>query len=418
MKDGKVSLITIQNGILILLLSTFYFTPAWSLQKVIIIYPLLLLWIVTANCNDRSWFGRSTPFFLLLFAFFILDFVRYTTTGDSSIMRSYLTHKLLLYMWPIFLLYYMEHIDQFRKIQKWLVMMLLISAVFTIIGNIQYPEASRLLASSGGANYAGVREMYRQRYIGGYDFIFGIVFLIVPTVVYAKQKRDIKYYILTAIFMVTILVGAYTIGIAIAFASLLLIFGNWDKVSKLVVASAGIICLLFIFYEPLLIGLAYVGETIGADILVKRAEQMLTNTYVSTYGEGNRLQLYTNAILNIFERPILGLLSGAQKSHGSGHSMLLEYFEYYGIFGFVYIIYIKKVMTLIRIKLQNMRVKIACTAWSCLALVFLAIDQFSAAYGGGNILLLVSHAVYYSRNKYAEIKGTSLCIPFLKERCA
>lgn len=399
---------TFLNSLFIILFSSLYiFTPANKYQRMIVLLFLFAMWFLTTIAIEPKWFWKTNVCISILFYVFMIaiDWILTEVTHSDFYFQQCITHKFWVYLWFVIFLFYINHIDLLKRVIPVMLILTFISAIITLVGNIQYPGASRLLAGTK-EYYVVEREFYKSMNIGGYDFIYSIVFLSFPIFMLVRYKiKPIKVYaLLLVIFVLTVFVSSYFIGILLVVSfGVCTIFlpKNLIRYSVLMLFFLGLIVL---FKNNLLQLLVDFGITIKSEILVKRANELITMSYISDYGEGNRLALYINGFLNFLDHPFLGNIGGLLKdSRPSGHSAILNYLEYYGCFSFVYYFFIKKVYLYTKKQFINTTLRNSYFIFYILFIGYMFVDVFDTAYGlGFTVFFLVPSLFLLLEDKQQE----------------
>ena len=354
------------------------FTPLYSYQQMIIILSIFCIWLVSSLVIDKHWVKMAINPLFLLCLIVLLDYILGTFHHDTTATLLGI-NKMPTFVWIIVLIFYTYHMKLVEELIPIIVILMIISAIYTIIGNIEYPSASRLLASTGDDYYTETRSLYRELNIGGYGYIYSLVFAILPLGLISKKSSFfIKIFYITSIvlFFITIVLGAYMIGILLVCTMLILLFVNPEKI-KITTIFTLFLCLFLLRFVFLDI-LVSVGEQYDITALSKHAEELLSGTYSAGDKYNSRIHIYYNAILNWLDSPICGQLFGHVSSEyrRAGHSQLLDFLEKYGLFAYVYVMFLKYlykfVMNGIRINLMKKYYKL----YYIVMIVFMFINRF------------------------------------------
>lgn len=394
MRRSNVYTILFNKMLIILLAAMMVFTPFYSLQRMYILITIFILWFITTLVIDRRWYWKKNVLFsiLILIIMIAMDAVLSDITRDSTYLNQCITHKIFIYLWYFIFLFYCNHCDLLKSIIPLIMLLILISAIFTLFGNIANPEASRLLAGTG-SYYSATREKYRQLYIGGYDLIYSLVFVLMPLLLIVRNNLKKSYIALISliIFIVTVVVCSYFIGILLTATFILCVFIKPDKIGRYFMIMLIILLGVILAKNSILEFLVNIGNSIGSDILVKRANEMITMSYVSDYGEGNRIAIYHNAFLNYLDHPFLGTLQGTLENHRrSGHSALLVYLENYGLLSLIYYGFLFKIFKTTKKCYKNIMIHNSYKIYFILLLIFMFVDVFDTAYALGCVAFFVA----------------------------
>lgn len=380
---------------LLLLVSVFLFTPFDVFKKLIILGTLTLVWMISAYAINRKAMGQTIPLFIMLFFLLLLQWFYSGFPGEEDQFRRFFTQNIWTYIWGVLGVFYASNINAFKKSIPFIVIMISVSCIYTIIGNIAIPGASRMLAGSvieGSQTYSLIHSMN----IGGYDFIYALVFAVVPCTLWIKYR--LNKIVMSSLFLVlilsTLLVGSYFTSIILAIAALVLSLSNTRKISTSVIVSSFLILLVIAFGNTILQGLVDFGALIDSPMLQTRAQQMLDGTYQESYeltGDYSRWDRIVNAIHNIGQSPILGRMTSKHLDIlPSGHSELLGYFERYGIFGLMHILYFYTIYKKIHKCASTKEMKLLITVFFSLFFLFITLDTFDIANSTGCMVFLIA----------------------------
>lgn len=356
------------------------FTPLYSMQKMILLLGFWGLWFLTAIQIDPSFIKRTSALLLLIVAMLFMAGIASVMQGDSSVLNS-VVNAMPNLAWAIVGIFYVYNTDILRN-SKWILIVLIaVSSIYTLMGNLQYPEASRLLASTTDY-YSTTRELYRSINIGGYGFVYSLVFAVMPILLLIKNNSNHPILLLACVilFIATIAVSAYMTAIIIC--SLMLVFTliKNKKVMRILTALGLVVIVVLLFREQILSILVSLGEMTGADILVTRAQQLLTGSYFLDAGadQANRLTIFKNTILNWLDSPVVGNMFGADHLvyRRSGHSEMLGYLEKWGLFASVYFGFFRTTYVRTRTSLESENMRQNYRLYYLLLMLFITIDRF------------------------------------------
>ena len=228
-----------------------------------------------------------------------------------------------------------------NRIKKVMLVCILITCLTTMIGQILYPDASRLLAD----NETEAHRFYQVRNIGGYGFSYAIA-LSVPFLIrmFKIEKKPI-YIISTLIIGLTIALQKYVFAIIIylilLFASVLLLQNNKKLFFKRTFISLFFFLLIYLLIlrnEAFWKFALKIFE--NNEVLYQRIGD-LYHLFVSKRYSGDisyRSVLYSYSIDAFQANPLLGSLFGMKYEKLSGHSEVLDYLGGTGMFGMFFLI--------------------------------------------------------------------------------
>jgi len=203
-----------------------------------------------------------------------------------------------------------------------------VTCVTTLIGHVQYPMASRELAS-GTAIYD--TEKYLRANIGGYEFIYALT-LLIPIVLWqigkARGFGRIWYLAVLVLMIMCVYSSQYTLALICVAIAFLVVFIQKNKIVAVIVTACltlfwlanGLELLANIFY--------WASENVGTDYVRDRllqVAQLLSGRSVSTQTSDARIQHYINELKYFSQSPIFGnnFLTFHKKTV-SGHSLILD----------------------------------------------------------------------------------------------
>ena len=335
-------MIKIVNKIsVIFFMAIFLFTPFLFLEKVVILYVVFAIWFFTAILIDQSFFRECSNYFLYIVSFSILTF--FLSVSDPTVEFATFIHtSFFTYIWPIFFVFYSSRVKVLSRFLPLIYVLIVISCLFTIYGNIVLPGASRSLASTS-ADLARVRLQAKSLFVGGYGFVYAIALILSSLAALfrgSKRAKKLVMFFTAFLFVITLITASYFMSIIIGILALILSFSRSDNKFKFLFVALFLIVIIMLFEEPILQGLISIGESIDSEMLVKRAEQLLYGTYQEDYDFGNdfsRTERIINGMSNYLKSPVFGRIFGVPiGTLPSGHSELIGYFEKYGLFGFLY----------------------------------------------------------------------------------
>lgn len=372
-------LILVNQFLLCLLAALMIFTPFYKYQKMIFILLLFVLWFASALMIDVSFLNLSTTSICFLIGIVLLDlFLGILSHNPTDMLLG--INKMPTFIWGLIYLFYKDKIHFLDKPIKIILSMIAISAIFTLLGNLEFPGASRTLAGVQDY-YATDRALYRSMNIGGYGFVFSLVFLAMPVLlVFLKnKKKNIMWIFILVLIVITVFVASYFIGIVLMVVMISMCFINPKRLGRFFVLVGGFAAVVFIFSDVILDWLITLGKNIDSEILIKRAEQFLTGSYFDDLGnDNNRIQIYINSITNWLQRPIFGALQGEVIGlRRSGHSALLGYLETYGVFSIMYYIFYYYIYKNVKNSLLNPISKNYFFIYYICFLFFILIDGFN-----------------------------------------
>lgn len=379
------------------------FTPFVAFQRIVFLGGAFLFWLMTALSIEKRWFRSSYKYFYVILLWAVMfNFVhddRIINSSQSYFQRFY-SFSLWTYIWCVVYMFYRNHLKIAILPLKVILVMFFVSCLFTIRGNIIYPEASRLLAGAIGDD-TEFANVLKSLYIGGYGFIYGVIFLVMPTYLCFKDSviTNRKVMLLFLLVLVaTTLMGAFFTGLFLMASMMVLCLSNPKNLWKFLL-GIGVAGILFtIFFEQIMMFIIDIGHAVGSDTFARRAEQMLYGTYQSDYDAKNdlsRIERLYNASKNIMNSPFIGQLSSVhRRMYESGHSEFMGYFEKFGALGLTYVWFFKSFYEQCSRNLMNTGVRRYYFLYFIVVILFLFIDTFDIAYATGCVVFTIAPLMF------------------------
>lgn len=211
-----------------------------------------------------------------------------------------------------------------NRVYNFLLFTMVITMITTIVGNIMYPQASRVLAdiSRDFANH------YLRLNIGTYGFIYGLVIML--PFFWGKSKTNKKYLILIVLTFIVLLVSQYSIAMLVAtFISLSILFVPDGKLAKMIFFWL-MVCLIFSIVRPLLylslLDVKDIFDTIGLEMLSDRFDAVI-DLMINNDLSGSalvRYELYMKSWETFISKPIFGNVFTNTMNVLGGHSEILD----------------------------------------------------------------------------------------------
>ncbi len=319
--------------------------------------------------------GKIFNLFLLL-SVALLTCLRYLIAGKAAAIPMYMYGELQVTLYGLIVVSY-QCKSRELKLEKLFVFVLfnyVITGVTTLVGNINYPEASRILAtlSSTDAEYA----LYMLNNIAGFTFVYELV-LMTPLIVYMVKKNRINRLLGTAMLLlnaVIIINAEYTGALIMYIVSLFTFFagkltpkktvGMFALLASVTSLASNLLAELFLFFS----------EKLQSEVFSQRFEYiayMLTGEGAKDVTEhGNRMELYQESINSFFESRGFGTWS--QGGIG-GHSFILDTLAIYGFVGIIAIVIIYATIYQLCLKPYRHTDFYGYMVWSYLIAIILAV---------------------------------------------
>lgn len=219
-----------------------------------------------------------------------------------------------------------------------LVGVFIINAICTYYGNIRFPNASRLLASTKYSE--DYYETFQRFNIGGFDVIYSMTLSIpLAAISFKLLSRGKKVFpiLVTVLLVLAIKESQYTIALVCAVISLLL-FLIPIKTRSFFLVIPVVVSLFFIVFENIPSVLSAISSFSGGEAVNDRISD------ISNYLQGNqiddnsdvigRYEYYLLSVKGFLTYPIIGCISTGSNMVG-GHSFILDSLAKFGIFGII-----------------------------------------------------------------------------------
>lgn len=404
---SKRKLIEGLNLLSLITMISFFFIPYLSqYRRVIIYYPLVLVWITSAMKLDKTWLKKAYKSYFYLYILLLLSLVITLTSGSYTELSRFFFYTFMTFMWQFVFVFYRYN---FRLIENKIhvfIIMSLIGTISTLVGLINYPHASRDLAT-GAHMLVEEKLMYQQMGIGGYSFIYGLVFLIPALYVSVRRssrKIDKLFIILVLLLsVVTVILSSYSI--AIGLMIVMLIFAHFlsSKSKYRVVSIIWLILLLFftfLFRYSIIKFAANMASDFDLLLVSQRLNEIYNAMRYDQFLNLERSKLYINGMLNFFDRPFWGVDVSNDLLRKSGHSEIIYYFERYGFFGSSYLLFILNGFKQTRTVIKDNYLKNALLIFQIALFSFALLNRFDTAYSAGFVIFCLIPLMFMRLEKY------------------
>lgn len=311
----------------------------------------ILFLILDLLTTDKRYFGETI---LTIFGIIIINYLIYFGIWRANPSVELVSKMLMLFVFWMPILYIKPILNTSERttsfLLKLLVFLVLIESATTIVGNMLFPMASRILASPLDVDQ---NRFFQLANIGGYGFIYSLV-MSIPLIVYKqKNSKEIIFTILAIIVLATILVASYMTAMVF---TLVMAYLSYSITSKrglffgLLVAA-----FVFLFSDFLLNGLLDLSKSaLESDNYILSERFASIHEYItegSTSGDmGYRDELRNSSWDAFRESPITGNLFS--NFHFLGlHSEFIDMLGGIGIFGvlIIFVVFRSKLSYLIKL---------------------------------------------------------------------
>ena len=269
----------------------------------------------------------------VMFLVSVLEIVRYVVSGSAAAVPLYLYGELQVLLFGLAVLaYHTAGREHKKKYLFYLVVACyILTSVTTILGNIKYPQASRLLATTDNVHGA----LYTSQNIGSFTFVYELV-LITPLFIYMFKNKRINRLLalgLVALFGYTVIKTEYVTALLLFVLTVVLFFIPKPTNKKIFVMLAAF-AILFLVSKDYLAGLfGRIAQGLESETVAIRFQEIaafLGGRGATEAGNvGNRTELYRASLDTFFRSYGLGSWGGGI----GGHSFVLDTLGQYGIFG-------------------------------------------------------------------------------------
>lgn len=307
---------------------------------------LILLFYLGILIKNKKIFIKTILTTLIVFAFSIIQyFSQWADTGIGFAQKTYFSFIIWFPFIQMIFLTSEKNIKISKMITFAAIATCTLTAITTIIGLYIYPFAARELAG------ARVLDIYYRMNIGGYAFIYTLVFFI-PLLMYAyKQSKAYKiiYLLIIIVFYLCILKSQYTTATIMSLLMLPLILKKNINIRNLF-GMMTIFILFFWFYKEkmgiFILNHSNVFSNYGLAFLEYRFNQIGNSLIYSELigGAYNRGELYWKSINAFMHYPLTGVWVYPSSTYNiGGHSSIFDLLGSAGLIGglfFLIIIYV------------------------------------------------------------------------------
>lgn len=292
----------------------------------------LMLCISKRNRTNTSDFTKI----VFVFSLSVLGIVERLLNDNMATAFIYVYGQLQAFLYGWIALYYVsqESVTKARRLLKLAVAFYAITISTTYIGNIVFPQASRLMATftSNDATY----KLYTLYNIGGFSFVYEVALLVPLLVYFIKSKRLNK--VLGTVILVVIgmffLNVEYTAALVLFLASVSLLFVPRLTVRKVITIVVVVIILALLLGGVVADLLDGLSDLLPSSTMAARldyfAKVLRGEDVGETEGSGDRMALYSKAINEFIDSKFMGTWGTTE---GSEHSFILDSLAKYGIIG-------------------------------------------------------------------------------------
>lgn len=307
--------------------------PLVTFQIPLVLLSYFFLFLSILNRGDRHQAANFLIFTVLLAIFnYVFIYLQDYDVGSQALSTAIgVNFTFFITTFPLLIVYSgeLEYVEDREAILRFVFLLVILTSITTIIGTFQYEAPCRQLA---GNNNPVLNQLYTQRNIGGYRFIYFLV-LACPLMMRRILNRvNFENCLVLVLSVICIIRSEYTIALLMVIAIILVcVFIKNNNATGIF-----LVCLVFgaflFFYERVLMWL--ISQFSHSYSIVSRLEMLLTynNTGSATGDLFVRQELYSKSWNSFVSNPLFGTLFKNGQFIG-GHSEVLDFLGHSGIFG-------------------------------------------------------------------------------------
>ena len=279
-------------------------------------------------------------FILMLAPFVLFQSLEMATSHATNVLL--LGYQVLLFMLPVCLGFYiMKNSDMHKQgdikvFSVVIVITFLVTAITTIIGCINNPNAARILATTA-TSQDSTAVSFNWQNIGGFTFVYSCTLLYPLVVLGFKQKKiPLVFVIVFTVLEFALAINTeYTISLMlIMFSSLMFLLPRDLSPKKFIIISIVAIVLIVVFSSIIAVFMDYVGQLIGKEMMGEKMMAVFSGKEAMDSMEDRRMDRYSLSLETFLNNPMLGcFLSGKIDGKLGGHSFILDVLGKYGLLG-------------------------------------------------------------------------------------
>ena len=345
-KNDKALPVSLIFLVLIYVFNVFTFSQAFYSYYINIILFAVLFLIMPV---ELKYPGPIIGFWVLMIASCSVPLLINRNISEIVSLFINMTHFLI---WPLLLVLSIKifSANKLRSFAIFSLIIILISSLATLRILFTDINASRLLA---GAADEATRMQYYTRGVGGYGYIYGIVFLNAALLMWQKNIKNqwMRLFVIAVIIVnyITILYSSYTIASILSIALFVIALYSSSKRSTSFLIFAALALLMVLFNGYVLELLKTLSDDIGLEYVSLHLQQLIEVGESDSLENIRRVSLYSISIKSFLRNPLLG------SGETGDHSQILDGFAKYGMFYLPFILYIVKIGESWRKLLKNKR---------------------------------------------------------------
>ena len=300
---------------------------------------IIFLWVLSGNLKDLvKHLSRMVPWgiMIVVLCFVVIEGIK----PYGGIETVYFVVSTFLVFFPVVLFwYYKDRLTE--KECKILAVLFFVCLLYGAINTykvlLEYPLASRLMATSRGDEYSKMGA-------GGYGFAY-LLMLSYPVLLYISKKEKNKvlkvlYVFMMVFFVLTLIKCEYTTCLLLLFLGIIIYISfNSNVLVNVIIWSIFVMCLIFgIGMDDIFMFLARLFE--GTEVIAVRLRDV-AGAFSNEGFDGmdsSRYELYIESVEGFINSPFVGTAYSFEMIKG-GHSTVLDTLAVYGLVGFTAVVY-------------------------------------------------------------------------------
>lgn len=354
-----------------------------------------------------AFYRKGTYIMLGFFAVSLLSFI--VKLKNITTATLYLYGELQIFLNGLIALVVVAKNNQKKsRMMFWLIIcMNVITCVTTIVGNDQYPMASRLLATDTIEEY--LRRLYAKKNIGSFSLAYGLV-LLTPLVIHLTKSKKINVIIgigLLVLIGATLMAMEYGMAVILYAASLSLLLIPKLTTKKIIVLLVIVLLFVFLFGGVLANVFEQISLSVDSETLAERfmavADVLRGEDKTSSVSAQNRTEFYNMSLRVFAETSLLGRWGRKNVSVAGGHSFVLDAMGDFGLLGIVALIVVFVTMYQVALKPYKKQKIYPYLLWTYLiAVVLMTLNPKSYAFVFLLVIPLFGHAFSDEERSNAE----------------
>lgn len=325
----------------------------------------------------------NTPAFaklIFVFSVSLLTLAMRMAEGNMTTTFTYAYGQLQSFLYGWIAIDYISkvNITKTRRLLNLTIVFYVITIVTTYVGNIMYPQASRLLATLDSNN--STYQLYTSLNIGGFSFVYEVA-LLMPLVVYLiKSGKLTKVWgaVILVFIGIFLMQAEYTTALIMFLLTTCLLFFKTLSTKKIIAIVLVIAIFVLVFgglVSELMDSVADIVPSDTISVRLKYAAALLRGEKleesIETEAEaGSRAELYKKAFKQMIDTKFMGSWG---EVNGSGHSFILDNIVRFGVLGILAILVAYRMMYCIAIRPHKNKDYYPYLVWMFIMAIVLAV---------------------------------------------